>query len=168
MVNGAVDTVRQSAESRRIAIDVAPIPPGERLSGDERRLQQVMWNLLSNAIKFGRSDGRVTVTVVRDPGSVTIDVADDGPGIPIDFLPHVFDAFSQADDSYTRAQGGLGLGLSIARHLVELHGGSITAHNRPEGGAVFTVRLPVDVVTRGAPASSDEGAELTEHRLEEA
>ena len=76
---------------------------------------------------------------------MTIAVEDDGPGVPPDFLPHVFEAFRQADGSQSREQGGLGVGLSIAQHLVELHGGSITAANRAEGGAVFTVRLPVDV-----------------------
>jgi signal transduction histidine kinase len=110
--------------------------------GDGRRLQQIVWNLLSNAVKFGRSGGHVTLTVRVGADAVAIVVEDDGPGIPPDFMPHVFEAFRQADGSPAREQGGLGLGLSIVRHLVELHGGTITAGNRPGGGAVFTVRLP--------------------------
>jgi PAS domain S-box-containing protein len=148
VVHAAADLVRGAADARRMAIELRLPDDLAEVAGDERRLQQVIWNLLSNAVKFGRDDGRVTLTVVQDPNSVTIAVEDDGPGIPPDFLPHVFEAFRQADSSATREQGGLGVGLSIAQHLVDLHGGSITAANRPAGGAVFTVRLPVDVAMR--------------------
>jgi PAS domain S-box-containing protein len=148
VVHAAADLVRVTADARRMGIELRLPDNLAAVTGDERRLQQVIWNLLSNAVKFGRDGGRVTLTVAQDPDSVTIAVEDDGPGIPPDFLPHVFEAFRQADASQTREQGGLGVGLSIAQHLVDLHGGSITAANRPEGGAVFTVRLPVDVATR--------------------
>jgi signal transduction histidine kinase len=113
------------------------------VSGDAERLQQVIWNLLSNAVKFSTPGGLVEVDVKRNNGRAEIRVIDSGPGIPTDFLPHVFERFSQADSSSTRRHGGLGLGLAITRHLVELHGGSVKAENREDGkGAVLTVILP--------------------------
>jgi PAS domain S-box-containing protein len=144
VVHAAIDTVRADADARGISIAVAATP-GIVVHGDARRLQQVVWNLLTNAVKFGRPGGSITLTVAADAGAATIVVEDDGPGIPAEFLPHVFEEFRQADASHTREHGGLGLGLSIARHLVELHGGTIAAGNRAGGGAVFTVRLPRDV-----------------------
>lgn len=159
LVQAAVDTVRQPAHARRITIDTrvaAVIPP---LRGDGGRLQQVVWNLLSNAVKFAPDGGRVTLSVTADGGAVQIVVEDDGPGIAPGFLPHVFEQFRQADASTAREHGGLGLGLSIARHLVQLHGGSITAGNRDAGGAVFTVRLPVDAAAAWSPKTSDQRPE---------
>jgi PAS domain S-box-containing protein len=141
----AVETVRDAADVKRIVIAVSEPPAALFVRGDARRLQQVVWNLLTNAVKFGRPGGCVTLTLAGGIADATIEVADDGPGIPAEFLPHVFEEFRQADPSQTREHGGLGLGLSIARHLAELHGGSITAANRMEGGAVFVVRLPVGV-----------------------
>ncbi|HVR09208.1 MAG TPA: ATP-binding protein, partial [Thermoanaerobaculia bacterium] len=112
--------------------------------GDASRLQQVVWNLLSNAIKFTPRDGAVEVSVEAAPGEVRIAVRDSGMGIAPRFLPYVFDRFRQADSSTTRTHGGLGLGLSIVRHLVELHGGTAQVESGGEGcGAVFTVTLPV-------------------------
>src|SRR5262249_12689749 len=108
------------------------------------RLQQVIWNLLSNSIKFTPSGGSVEVALSRDGSMAEISVADSGEGIDKEFLPFVFDRFRQADASITRKHGGLGLGLAIARHLVELHGGAINAASEGEGrGATFTVRLPL-------------------------
>jgi CheY-like chemotaxis protein/anti-sigma regulatory factor (Ser/Thr protein kinase) len=114
------------------------------ITGDADRLQQVIWNLLSNAAKFTPPAGKVEIRVSQNVAHVQIDVGDTGPGIDPAFLPHVFERFRQADGSTTRTHGGLGLGLAIVRHLVELHGGTITAENRSDGtGAIFTVRLPL-------------------------
>src|SRR5207253_9842558 len=104
---------------------------------------QVVWNLLSNAVKFTPAGGRVSVDVGSVDGVAELTVTDTGVGIPPAFLPFVFDKFRQADGSFTREHGGLGLGLAIARHLIELHGGSIEAHSEGEGrGATFMLRLP--------------------------
>jgi len=111
----------------------------------------VLWNLLSNGIKFTPKGGRVTVTVAGRNSEVTLTVADTGAGIKREFLPHVFERFRQAESSTNRAYGGLGLGLAIVRHLVELHGGSVAVQSEGEGeGATFSVRLPVAAVTRTA------------------
>jgi CheY-like chemotaxis protein len=112
--------------------------------GDPARLQQVLWNLISNAVKFTPAGGRITVTVRRTESHVELAVTDTGIGISPEFLNHVFDRFRQADPSTTRRHGGLGLGLSIARHLTELHGGTLeAASDGLDRGATFTVRLPV-------------------------
>jgi CheY-like chemotaxis protein len=116
------------------------------ISGDPNRLQQVIWNLLSNAIKFTPSGGRVTIRLERKGTQAQIQVSDTGKGINADFLPHVFEYFRQADSSTTRTQGGLGLGLAIVRHLVELHGGIVTASSPGmEQGSTFTVTLPLKI-----------------------
>ncbi len=118
--------------------------PAEAIFCDPSRMQQVIWNLLSNAIKFTPEGGLVTVTEGRDGGMVVFSVADTGAGIEPQFLPHVFDRFRQQDPASTRKHGGLGLGLSIVRHLVELHGGTITARSDGAGlGATFVVGVPV-------------------------
>jgi PAS domain S-box-containing protein len=145
LLESALDTVRAAAASRDVTLHTTIAPEAISLTGDAGRLQQVLWNLLSNAVKFAHEGGRVDVTVALQGGEVEIAVADNGPGIDPVFLPHVFEQFSQADVSPTREHGGLGLGLAIARHIVEQHGGSITAANREGGGAVFTVRLPAAV-----------------------
>jgi CheY-like chemotaxis protein len=120
--------------------------------GDAHRLQQVVWNLLSNAVKFTPKGGRVQILVTLEESSVEISVADTGRGISPAFLPHVFERFRQADGTTTRSHGGLGLGLSIVRELVELHGGTVGAASDGEGtGAVFTVRLPLAVARRLTP-----------------
>jgi CheY-like chemotaxis protein/anti-sigma regulatory factor (Ser/Thr protein kinase) len=114
-----------------------------RLLGDAARLQQVVWNLLSNAIKFTPDGGSVELALTVEASRLVIQVRDTGSGIPAEFLPHAFERFRQADSSAARHHGGLGLGLAIVRHLVEMHGGSVHAKNRTdEGGAVFTVTLP--------------------------
>ncbi len=143
-IYAAVDTLRSAAEAKNIRIAVR-LPDGAGMVlGDSVRLQQVIWNLLSNAIKFTSQGGQVQVHLQRANSCFEITVSDTGPGIDETFLPYVFDRFRQADSSATRRQGGLGLGLAIVRHLVELHGGTIQARNRAEGkGAAFTVALPI-------------------------
>jgi PAS domain S-box-containing protein len=145
VLDSALDTVRGTAAARDVTLHTRIPPDAIALTGDTRRLQQVLWNLLSNAVKFAREGGRVEVTVMHEDDTVEIAVADDGPGIDPAFLPHVFEQFRQADASPTREHGGLGLGLAIARHIVEQHGGTIAAANRDDGGAVLTVRLPAAV-----------------------
>ena len=120
------------------------VPAVELVSGDASRLQQVISNLLTNAIKFTHEGGRVDVFIERSNDHVEIRVVDTGLGISLDFLPHVFDRFSQADGATTRRHTGLGLGLAIVRQLVELHGGTVHAASDGVGrGATFTVRLPL-------------------------
>ncbi len=157
VIYAAIDVVRPGADAKGIRIEVRVDSPDLQVNADPERLQQVAWNLLSNAVKFSAPDGLVEVDVKRTDGRVQIEVADDGPGIPIDFLPHVFERFSQADSSSTRRHGGLGLGLAIARHLVELHGGTARAENRQNGrGAVVTVTLPVsEARTSKSPIQTD-------------
>jgi CheY-like chemotaxis protein/anti-sigma regulatory factor (Ser/Thr protein kinase) len=114
------------------------------VAGDPVRLQQVVWNLLSNAIKFTPRGGRVQIKLERVNSHIEISVSDTGPGIAPEFLPHVFDRFRQADQQTTRQYGGMGLGLSIVRHIVELHGGTVKAESEGLGqGSIFTVMLPV-------------------------
>ena len=114
-----------------------------RVSADTDRLQQVLWNLLANAVKFTASGGRVVASTRRTSDSVEIVVADTGQGIRPDVLPFIFDRFRQGDSGSSREHGGLGLGLAIARHIVEMHGGTIQAASDGDGrGAQFTVRLP--------------------------
>lgn len=143
LVAQATDSVRSAASAKEI--DVSLEEAGDCwVHGDAGRLQQVVWNLLSNAIKFTPAGGSVRVAVTRDERQVTVSVADTGAGIPHEFLPHLFDRFRQADQTSTRAHGGLGLGLSIVKHLVELHGGTVSASSGGPGqGACFTVRLAV-------------------------
>ncbi|HTS02406.1 MAG TPA: ATP-binding protein, partial [Thermoanaerobaculia bacterium] len=144
VVNAALETVGPAAQAREVRLERDLDPAGAAINGDADRLQQVVWNLLSNAIKFGPRGGRVLVRLRRTDRQSDISVEDDGPGIRPEFLPYVFERFRQADSSSTRPQGGLGLGLAIVRHLVELHGGTVEAANRTDGhtGALFTVRLP--------------------------
>ena len=144
VVNAALDAVRPALEAKDIRVETH-FPEGLKIiPGDVDRLQQVVWNLLSNASKFTPVGGVISVRVTQNNSTVEIEVSDTGPGINPEFLPHVFERFRQADGSTTRTHGGLGLGLAIVRHLVELHGGVISAENRtPESGAVFTVRLPL-------------------------
>jgi signal transduction histidine kinase/ActR/RegA family two-component response regulator len=141
VVESAVDTVRPAAQAKGIELVARVEREGEPVLGDADRLQQVVWNLLSNAVKFTPA-GRVEIRQTTSGSHVEITVEDDGPGIAPDFLPYVFDRFRQADASATRRHGGLGLGLAIARTLVELHGGTIEASNRQPVGARFRVRLP--------------------------
>jgi PAS domain S-box-containing protein len=144
IIIAAVDGLRPAAEAREISLQLQLDAPRGQVSGDPDRLQQVAWNLVSNAIKFTPKGGRVLVRLERVESQVEVTVRDTGIGIAPEFLPHVFDRFQQADATTTRAFGGLGLGLSIVRQLVELHGGSVRVHSEGEGqGATFTVSLPL-------------------------
>ena len=144
VVNAALDAVRPAFDAKEITIETN-YPEGVRIvAGDADRLQQVVWNLLSNASKFTPAHGSVGISITQDGTYAEIQISDTGPGIEPEFLPHVFERFRQADGSTTRQHGGLGLGLAIVRHLVELHGGLIAAENGTvRAGAVFTVRLPL-------------------------
>jgi len=148
VINAAIDSVQLAAESKSIELEVTLDPSARHILGDASRLQQIVWNLLSNAIKFTPSGGRVAVRLKRAPQHAKIYVIDSGTGIDNDFLPHIFDRFRQADGTTTRRHGGLGLGLSIVRHLVELHGGTVDADSKGENkGSTFTVTLPLPPTT---------------------
>ena len=150
VVSDAVNSVRPTAEAKGVNLRSVIDQDAGPVTGDPARLQQIIWNLLSNAIKFTRKGGKVSVRLRKVESQVEIEVEDNGEGIHRDFLPHVFERFRQADASTTRQHGGLGLGLSIARQLVELHGGRIEAHSDGQGlGARFTVRLPMIAVQQG-------------------
>jgi signal transduction histidine kinase len=143
LVRTAADTVAVAADAKGVRLRVTIDPAVGTISGDWARLQQVAWNLLSNAVKFTAAGGTVDVRAVHDGSSVRLMVEDTGIGISPEFLPHVFDRFRQEDTGAARRYGGLGLGLAIARHLVELHGGQIAAQSEGPGrGARFTLRLP--------------------------
>lgn len=143
IIEAAVDVVRPTAEAKGVRVETELPPQPMVVAGDSNRLQQIVWNLLSNAIKFTPSGGRVVLTVRNLGAQVEINVSDNGQGISKDFLPFVFDRFRQADSTTTRQHGGLGLGLAIARHLVEIHGGAIKATSAgPDQGSTFTVLLP--------------------------
>jgi two-component system CheB/CheR fusion protein len=147
VIEAAINVARPSAEAKNIQIEALLEAETIEVSGDPDRLQQVIWNLLSNAIKFTPVGGRVTVKLSRTGEIAQIQVSDTGQGISADFLPYVFERFRQADSSRSRAQGGLGLGLSIVYQLVELHGGTVHAESPGEGqGTTMTVRLPLQAL----------------------
>jgi PAS domain S-box-containing protein len=150
VVQAAVETARPAAEAKGVRLQTVIDPlNGLWVSGDVNRLQQVLWNLLSNAVKFTPKGGRVQVLLERINSQLEISVIDTGEGIKPEFLPYVFDRFRQADASTTRRHGGLGLGLSIVRQLVELHGGSVVVKSDGLGhGSAFIVSLPLTVVHR--------------------
>ena len=156
VVQNAINVVRPTADAKGIKIETHIDNTPAMVSGDANRLQQVIWNLLSNAVKFTNSGGRVELKVSQANSAVEISVTDTGQGIRREFLPYVFDRFSQADSTTTRHHGGLGLGLAIARHLVEIHGGTIRASSRGEGqGATFTITLPlIEAVAKSAELAS--------------
>ncbi len=144
IVHNAIATVQPAADAKGVHLDALVDPHLGPVSGDPNRLQQVVWNLLSNGVKFTPRGGSVTIRVARDGSNVCIDVIDTGIGINPEFLPHVFERFRQADAGTTRRTGGLGLGLSIARHIVEAHGGGVEVSSQGEGrGSTFRVCLPV-------------------------
>jgi signal transduction histidine kinase len=150
-VRAAVETVKVAAEAKSVTLDVRVDPSVSTVVGDGARLQQVLWNLLANAVKFTAAGGEVHVRAARDGSNAVIVVSDTGIGISPEFLPHVFDRFRQEHAGMARPYGGLGLGLAIARHLVELHGGELAVHSDGRGrGARFTVRLPVSGVRHQA------------------
>ena len=144
VVENAINVVRPTADAKGIRIETELHNAPAVVSGDPNRIQQVIWNLLSNAVKFTNSGGRVSLTMSQEGSSVEIKVSDTGQGISREFLPYVFDRFRQADSSTTRQHGGLGLGLAIARHLIEIHGGTIRAESDGKGqGSSFTIRFPL-------------------------
>ncbi|MEG4208709.1 chemotaxis protein CheB [Microcoleus sp. S13_B4] len=144
LVKNAIEVVSLAAEAKNLQRESRLTPLTLNILGDPNRLQQVVWNILSNAIKFTPAGGKIDIALDCIDGMAQIQISDTGKGIHPDFLPYVFDRFRQADSSYTRRDGGLGLGLSIVRHLVELHGGTVSATSSGEGqGATFTVRLPL-------------------------
>jgi signal transduction histidine kinase/CheY-like chemotaxis protein len=144
VVDASIEAVSPAAEAKGIEIDLDLDRASAWMRGDGDRLQQVAWNLLANAVKFTPKNGKVTVRLRRVESDLELVVEDNGEGIPPSFLPHVFDSFRQSDASATRPHGGLGIGLSIVKHIVELHGGFIEARSQGRGrGATFVVRLPI-------------------------
>src|SRR2546421_9915736 len=143
-LESALESIHPAAEAKQITIDVQAEPYATVVTGDADRLQQVLWNLLSNAVKFTPRQGHVSVRIARADSYLEVAVSDSGIGIREDFLPYVFDRFTQADTTSAREHAGLGLGLSIARHIIELHGGTLAAESPGEGrGATFRIILPV-------------------------
>lgn len=165
IIESALDTVRPTAEAKSIEL-LASIEKGDHyVSGDSDRLHQIFWNILANAIKFTPKGGRVTIEVGGDDSNAEIVVSDNGIGIKKEMLPHVFERFRQGDSSMTRAYAGLGLGLAIARHLVELHGGTVSAESPgPGAGSTFRVTLPMvepppkEATSGGADRAAGDGA----------
>lgn len=155
-ITGAIDALQPAADGKAITLRVdLPADPG-LVAGDADRLQQVVWNLVSNAIRYAPRGGRVDVELRRVDPHLELDVTDDGSGIAPDLLPFVFDRFRQGDSTVTRSHGGLGLGLAIVRHIIELHGGTVSAHSEGIGrGARFVVQLPL---SSAAAAAADPGA----------
>jgi signal transduction histidine kinase len=159
VIEAATDTVRPAAEAKGIRLEAALRPEPHVISGDPVRLQQVVWNLLSNAVKFTPAGGRVTVRLERSDTHVEIAVSDTGGGISPEFLPFVFDHFRQADSTTTRQYGGLGLGLAIVRHLVEMHGGTVSVESGGPGqGATFTIQLPLNPTRLPEPQHDGNGS----------
>lgn len=171
VIQSAIDSMRHAAEAKQIDIELIPDASAGEIIGDPTRIQQVIWNLLSNAVKFTPIGGRVQVKAERIGTNVRVTVTDNGEGISPEFVPYVFDRFQQADGTITRRHGGLGLGLAIVRHLVEMHGGTIAAFSDGLGkGATFQVdfplhdpgdvprpdMIPVDNVLQAADDSSDQ------------
>ena len=147
VVQAAIESVLPASEQRGVVVTLESDPAVPAVAGDPHRLQQVVWNLLSNAIKFSPPGATVTVKITAHQGSAVVTVSDTGTGIDPAFLPRIFDRFQQADSSTAREHGGLGLGLYIASHLTELHGGSLEARSAGRGkGAEFTLRLPISAL----------------------
>ncbi|WP_437719824.1 PAS domain S-box protein [Sorangium sp. So ce861] len=159
VLQGALDAIKLAAEAKGLmlvsSIESSVQPEALSLKGDPARLQQVAWNLLSNAAKFTPAGGRIDVALRRVDAHAELSVTDTGPGIAPQFLPHLFERFRQADASSTRKHGGLGIGLSIVKHLVELHGGTVQVTSPGEGrGATFTVKLPLAGLSPRAPGAT--------------
>ena len=167
VVADALEVVRPAAEARHVRLVSTVHPERLPLVGDGRRLQQVVWNLLSNAVKFTPAQGVVAISLSREDARAVIEVTDTGIGIDPSFVPRLFERFSQADTSSTRAHHGVGLGLAIARQLVELHGGTITATSSGPGtGATFRVELPLRAGIEAAQPSDARNAQLARESVD--
>jgi two-component system, chemotaxis family, CheB/CheR fusion protein len=152
VIKAAIEIVNLAATARNISIESKLDPSTYKILGDPIRLQQVMWNLLANAIKFTPIGGKISIKLAYIDKQAKITVSDTGQGISADFLPYIFDRFSQEDGSHSRSNSGLGIGLSIVRHLVELHGGTVSVDSLGEDkGSTFTVTLPLRVKPEPAP-----------------
>lgn len=161
VIAGAIESVQPTLTAKHIGIETELECSPCYTLGDSARLQQIIWNLLSNAAKFTPAGGRIDVRLRRQAQAIEVEVCDDGQGIEPAFLPYLFDRFRQADGSNRRSHGGLGLGLSIVRHLVELHGGSVEAHSEGVGkGARFQVRFPLQAALPQAPLEYPSRREL--------
>ena len=166
VIQAAINVIRPAAEAKGILLEYRHQPGLATICGDSARLQQIVWNLLSNAVKFTPQHGHIGVTLERETSYAKLKVIDTGQGIDPEFLPRVFDRFRQADSSTTRNYGGLGLGLAIVRHLVELHGGSVSAESLGKGkGATFSVSFPV-IAERTQPLSPTLSGETLRYDLQ--
>jgi signal transduction histidine kinase len=146
VIGAAVESIMPAAESKHIELECVADPAAPLVSGDPARLQQVLWNLLTNAVKFTPRDGRISLQLEQAGGYMVLTITDNGEGIPDDFLPFVFERFSQADSSTRRRHGGLGVGLAVAKNLIELHGGHISVSSAGPGqGTTFCISLPIRV-----------------------
>jgi signal transduction histidine kinase len=144
IIAGAVESIVPAVDAKRISLSQQLEPQHGMVTGDPSRLQQVLWNVLSNAVKFTPAGGRIAVRLINDTNCVRIEIEDSGKGIPAELLPYIFERFHQGDSSTTRDVGGLGLGLALVRHYVEMHGGRVWARSDGLGtGATFTIELPV-------------------------
>jgi PAS domain S-box-containing protein len=170
-IRAALETTSHAAQAKQLFLQQDLDPSAGMIHADPDRLQQIVWNLVNNAVKFTPSRGTIRVTLARDQSQAVITVSDNGQGIALEFLPHIFERFRQQDATTKRNQGGLGLGLAIVKHLVEMHGGTIAAQSEGANkGAAFTVRLPIApivVETRWAQAPSSSNANAA-HQIEAA
>jgi signal transduction histidine kinase/CheY-like chemotaxis protein len=165
LIDMAIEGIRPAAEAKAIEIHADLERESSSIRGDSDRLQQVVWNLLANAVKFTQRKGSVEIRLKRVESDLEFVVADNGEGIEATFLPHVFDSFRQSDTTVSRRHGGLGIGLSIAKHIVELHGGSVEARSAGAGqGATFFVRLPIHSPVSASQGSSQVPATTTEQQ----
>lgn len=163
VLHAALESVRPSTDAKQIELTTAFAPNLGTITADAMRLQQIVWNLLSNAVKFTPKHGCIVLAARRTASQLEISVTDTGEGIDTDFLPHVFEAFRQAETPSTRVHGGLGLGLSIVRYMVEAHGGTVTAESQGRGkGARFCVDLPIRAVRQAEPRPSAKRGMYTE------
>ena len=152
VLDAAIDSIRPLVAAKQIDLIYVPLQAPVRLVADASRLQQMFWNILSNAVKFTPLKGRIGVETAVSGTNIEVRVIDNGMGIASDFLPYVFERFREGDSPTTRPQAGLGLGLALVRHLVENHGGTVTADSAGEGrGSIFTVTLPLDVAGSAGP-----------------
>ena len=153
-IENAIETVRNDAASKQIAITVSTPDEAVFVKADPVRLEQIIWNLLNNSVKFTSPGGKIAVRLEAEVDHIVLTVADNGQGVDSSFLPHIFEIFRQADSGTNRSQSGMGIGLAVVQQLVELHGGSVTAYSAGAGkGATFTIRLPRSVEVKEAPAS---------------